>query len=350
MTDLHDTIRAALEAATKGPWRSMRNGNQRIAEKDGRLQHVGASTVTGLPRAWNPAGIVADDPSVSRFTDADADLIASAPQWLAELLAECEALTVKRDRYLHALELVAPDGRGLQLFLGEGPAPGMPMYGSVCTESPYLIATKPEGPDASFAGAREVYQYTYDEDTQHEAEHCTVGYFVTEDWLCERDAGAEEKNREALARAEAAERERDEARSRAEQLAMVVTERPHNGHLMSIVAMRTRERDSARDLAVHRGEQIQRLQAEIAQHLAFRAEVNDALPRPFGVTVIGAIKALRAEVEARPAITEDDIDAIREGIYGDDRMSRKTLEAALAALSRVAHASQPKGDGKGFIR
>lgn len=59
---------------------------------------------------------------------------------------------------------------------------------------------------------------------------------------------------------------------------------------------------------------------------------------------------LRAEVEARPAITEDDIDAIREGIYGDDRMSRKTLEAALAALSRVAHASQPKGDGKGFIR
>lgn len=88
-----------------------------------------------------------------------------------------------------------------------------------------------------------------------------------------------------------------------------------------------------------------RLQGEIAQHIAFRAEVNDALPRPFGVTVIGAIKALRDELDARPAITEDDIDAIREGIYGDDRMSRKTLEAALAALSRVAHASQPKGDG-----
>ena len=202
MTDTKEDIRKALAAATPGPWRSMRNGNQRIAEKDGRLQHVGASTVTGLPRAWNPAGIVADDPSVSRFTDADADLIASAPQWLAELLAECEALTVKRDRYLHALELVAPDGRGLQLFLGEGPAPGMPMFGRVSLVSPYLVATKPEGPDASFAGAREVYQYTYDEDTQHEAEHCTVGYFVTEDWLCERDAGAEEKNREALARAE----------------------------------------------------------------------------------------------------------------------------------------------------
>lgn len=87
------------------------------------------------------------------------------------------------------------------------------------------------------------------------------------------------------------------------------------------------------------------VEGEIAQHIAFRAEVNDALPRPFGVTVIGAIKALRDELDARPAITEDDIDAIREGIYGDDRMSRKTLEAALAALSRVAHASQPKGDG-----
>lgn len=128
-----------------------------------------------------------------------------APQWLAELLAECEALTVKRDRYLHALELVAPDGRGLQLFLGEGPAPGMPMFGRVSLVSPYLVATKPEGPDASFAGAREVYQYTYDEDTQHEAERCAVGYFVTEDWLCERDEGAEEKYDEAIARAEAAE-------------------------------------------------------------------------------------------------------------------------------------------------
>lgn len=72
-------------------------------------------------------------------------------------------------------------------------------------EKPHVVATKPEGPDASFAGAREVYQYTYDEDTQHEAEHCTVGYFVTEDWLCERDEGAEEKYDEALARAELAE-------------------------------------------------------------------------------------------------------------------------------------------------
>ena len=336
MTD-HEDIRKALAAATPGRW--------------AKCNTADVFTDDDAAKRGEPGTHIADcDPSsdkdVSRARS-DAHLIANAPQWLAGLLEETTTLKAERDRYLHALELVAPDGRGLQLFLGEGPAPGMPMYGSVCTESPYLIATKPEGPDASFAGAREVYQYTYDEDTQREAEHCAVGYFVTEDWLCERDAGAEEKNREALARAEAAERERDEARSRAEQLAMVVTERPHNGHLMSIVAMRTRERDSARDLAVHRGEQIQRLQAEIAQHLAFRAEVNDALPRPFGVTVIGAIKALRAEVEARPAITEDDIDAIREGIYGDDRMSRKTLEAALAALSRVAHASQAKCDGGG---
>ena len=37
-------------------------------------------------------------------------------------------------------------------------------------------------------------------------------------------------------------------------------------------------------------------------------------------------------------------------LYQWNYPSRKTLEAALAALSRVAHASQPKGDGKGFIR
>lgn len=111
-----------------------------------------------------------------------------APQWLAGLLAECEALKAQRDRYERALHLIAPDGLPLQLTLGE-PADGMPMFGRVSLVSPYLVATKPEGPDASFAGAREVYQYTYDEDTQHEAEHCTVGYFVTEDWLCERDEG-----------------------------------------------------------------------------------------------------------------------------------------------------------------
>lgn len=316
MTD-HEDIRKALAAATPGNW-YVRGGV--IVDSTGAV--VANPPRMGERRACGQI--------------ADAHLIANAPQWLAGLLEETTTLKAERDRYLHALELVAPDGRGLQLFLGEGPAPGMPMYGSVCTESPYLIATKPEGPDASFAGAREVYQYTYDEDTQREAEHCAVGYFVTEDWLCERDAGAEEKNREALARAEAAERERDEARSRAEQLAMVVTERPHNGHLMSIVAMRTRERDSARDLAVHRGEQIQRLQAEIAQHLAFRAEVNDALPRPFGVTVIGAIKALRAEVESRPAITREN--AKRWAFSSHPFYDRHDP----IRLALRAHASQPQ--------
>ena len=339
-----------------------------------------------------------------------------APQWLAGLLAECEALTVKRDRYLHALELVAPDGRGLQLFLGEGPAPGMPMYGSVCTESPYLIATKPEGPDASFAGAREVYQYTYDEDTQHEAERCAVGYFVTEDWLCERDEGAEEKYDEALARAELAEtkhasceahlrlvteererfaeqREDWRARSianeeRAEQAekerdalkliasdlarrAVEANEEKRDSLLAENARLRAeassarrdaetadeswseaqRERDSARDLAVHRGEQIQRLQGEIAQHLAFRAEVNDALPRPFGVTVIGAIKALREERDARPTITREDAAAFVRGAFvkfrdqvhrdSDDGRAVVAIEEALRA-----HASQPKGDAR----
>ena len=33
--------------------------------------------------------------------------------------------------------------------------------------------------------------------------------------------------------------------------------------------------------------------------------------------------------------SEDDIAAIRDGIYGDDRMSRETLNAALEALDRI---------------
>lgn len=283
-----------------------------------------------------------------------------APQWLAELLAECEALTVKRDRYLHALELVAPDGRGLQLFLGEGPAPGMPMYGSVCTESPYLIATKPEGPDASFAGAREVYQYTYDEDTQHEAERCAVGYFVTEDWLCERDEGAEEKYDEALARAELAETKHASCEA---HLRLVTEERERfaeqrEGWRARSIANEERaeqaekERDAlkliASDLArraVEANEEKRdsllaenaRLQGEIAQHIAFRAEVNDALPRPFGVTVIGAIKALRAEVDAKPAITREDAALVKD--YGDmyaDKVKAWMPRAVHAALR--AHA------------
>lgn len=42
-------------------------------------------------------------------------------------------------------------------------------------------------------------------------------------------------------------------------------------------------------------DECERLQAENARHVDFRASINEALPRPFGVTVLGAIAELRAE-------------------------------------------------------
>lgn len=41
--------------------------------------------------------------------------------------------------------------------------------------------------------------------------------------------------------------------------------------------------------------ELERLRAENEQHVDFRASINEALPRPFGVTVLGAIAELRAE-------------------------------------------------------
>lgn len=87
-----------------------------------------------------------------------------------------------------------------------------------------------------------------------------------------------------------------------------------------------------------------RLQAEIAQHLAFRAEVNDALPRPFGMTVHGAIKALREERDARPAITREDAGAA----WGAYTLRQEESNAAFHRVGDAlrAHASQPKAKTK----
>lgn len=270
------------------------------------------------------------------WTQAAAEyVIRNAPQWLAVLLAECEALKRERDRYERALQLVAPDGRGLQLFLGEGPAPGMPMFGRVSLVSPYLIATKPEGPDESFAGACEVYQYTYDEDTQHEAECCTVGYFVTEDWLCERDEGAEEKYDEALARAEAAERERD--RWKAD---FVDASRPELGTRADIIdaldeAKRLRDEAirtfRAREDAIEKAEK-RALTAEmerdslLAENARLREERDALIPSRAHLSAIDSVSALA-------------------GMRGM-RLDESTLADAIRWREAVdrAHASQPKGD------
>lgn len=76
-------IRARLDAATPGPWRSMREGNQFLNCKYlPTAKCVGASRVDGLPRPWNPHAVISfmklDAAEVSRFKDEDADFIAHA--------------------------------------------------------------------------------------------------------------------------------------------------------------------------------------------------------------------------------------------------------------------------------
>lgn len=81
-------------------------------------------------------------------------------------------------------------------------------------------------------------------------------------------------------------------------------------------------------------DECERLQAENARHVDFRASINEALPRPFGVTVLGAIAELRTEnallqaenerlrtenARLREAMPDDaELSAIRS-IYDDQR-------------------------------
>ncbi len=52
----------------------------------------------------------------------------------------------------------------------------------------------------------------------------------------------------------------------------------------------------------------ERLRIENARHVDFRVSLNEALPRPFGVTAIGAIAELRAEnARLREAMPGDDV-------------------------------------------
>ena len=331
MTD-HEDIRKALAAATPGPWET--------------CNRIDVFTANDAAKRGKPGTHVADcDPSSDKDREraiADAHLIANAPQWLAGLLAECEALKAQRDRYERALHLIAPDGLPLQLTLGE-PADGMPMFGRVSLVSPYLVATKPEGPDASFAGAREVYQYTYDEDTQHEAEHCTVGYFMTEDWLCERDEGAEEKYDEALARAELAETKHASCEA---HLRLVTEERERLAD--------QREDWRARSIAnEERAEAAERERDDAlrdVEHIharASRAESDRAEVAKERASLLAENARLREEVEARPAITREDAAAFVRGAFvkfrdqvhrdSDDGRAVVVIEEALRA-----HASQPQ--------
>ena len=87
-------LRALAEAATAGPWRAMRNGNQYIHVGEGEHGNklVGTSRIVELERPWNPYAGRKDDPEVVRLPNADADYIAAlSPDVALALLAEVEA-------------------------------------------------------------------------------------------------------------------------------------------------------------------------------------------------------------------------------------------------------------------
>ena len=97
-------IKDALEAATPGPWRALEDGNQYV-ETDymPTAKCVAAARVEGLPRPWNPHayvafGMPAEKHEESRFLSADAHLIANAPSWLSQLLADNERLRGEIER------------------------------------------------------------------------------------------------------------------------------------------------------------------------------------------------------------------------------------------------------------
>lgn len=101
MTLSDDTLREIeerCEKATPGPWRSMRDGNQYVKTDYMPTAHcVGASTVEGLVRPWNPHRYVSfgfrpQEFETARFLDEDADFIAAARSDLPLLLAEVRRL------------------------------------------------------------------------------------------------------------------------------------------------------------------------------------------------------------------------------------------------------------------
>lgn len=97
--------------ASPGPWRSMRDGNQRINTKYlPTAKLVGASRVDGLVRPWNPYALLAsgfkpEEYETARFLDEDADFIARAREDIPALIAEVRRLQS---------ELLAAERRGAE--------------------------------------------------------------------------------------------------------------------------------------------------------------------------------------------------------------------------------------------
>lgn len=99
-------IEERVNAATAGPWKSWRDGNQFIghrSDNDTMNTCVGASIVKGIFRPWNPAAMIAfgwkpEENEVCRFKDDDADFIAHSRQDVPALLSHIKEQAAEIER------------------------------------------------------------------------------------------------------------------------------------------------------------------------------------------------------------------------------------------------------------
>ena len=139
----HDEIRAALAAATPGPWDAKPLGSEGYA-------------VTGAPDP-DALGVRAKmRRRIARFGyqdwDADranAELVANAPTWLAELLAEVDRLTRWKTEMITVLHGLQDLGKVLGLPLGEQ------ITGETAAEAAHALRARAEAAEQAVQRVRE---------------------------------------------------------------------------------------------------------------------------------------------------------------------------------------------------
>lgn len=131
----HDEIRAALAAATPGPWQV--------------YESMQADTFI-----YGPRGILRDDiiagPTYNRE---NAHMIANAPTWLAELLAEVDRLTRWKAEALPVMTGLQELGKALGLTLGES------ITGPSAVDAAHALRARAEAAEQAVERVRELAEY-----------------------------------------------------------------------------------------------------------------------------------------------------------------------------------------------
>jgi len=148
----HDDIRAALAAATPGPWRTHDFGHPGEQEPSSIVVHTGKFD-------WNdvqdPDGTsaIAWMPAWGRQDSDNAHLIANAPTWLADLLAEVDRLTRWKAEALPVMTGLQELGKALGLTLGES------ITGPSAVDAANALRARAEAAERKLAEVREITEH-----------------------------------------------------------------------------------------------------------------------------------------------------------------------------------------------